>query len=123
MGLFTKQQTDVAPDARARKRATKMGIDTEGAVFVGVGYADTQQEVLVVHRDRVELHRDGKAGSLFRSGAGAQVIPVDRVSSVGSVKDGMWVKVTVYTSGTDLEFRSNQVTAGEAVLALQAVTA
>lgn len=115
MGLFKKT------DDKARKKAAKAGISVDGAVYVGQGSEDSRTTYLVVHPDRVELHRGGKWGALTQSGAGNQVVPIAKASSVASRRDGIWQVVTVYTSGTDLEFRCDIKTGTAAEDAVRSV--
>ncbi|WP_206062781.1 SHOCT domain-containing protein [Nocardioides piscis] len=121
MGMFSKdpakaEAKQAKADGRAqamadkaRAKAQKKGVEVAGAVAVGHTFDDSADQFLVIFPDRVELVSMGKLGSLFRSGAGTESIPMARVSSTECRNQGIWSQVEVHTSGNSIEFKCDQV--------------
>ncbi|GAA1967019.1 SHOCT domain-containing protein [Microbacterium deminutum] len=94
---------------RARAKASKKGINVDGALAVAHTYDDGQDQFLVLFPDRVELIKRRKTGSLFGSGAGTEAIPLTRISSTQVVNSSIWAIVEVYTSGNSIKFKADQI--------------
>ena len=96
-------------DGKARQRATKKGLDVDGALVVAHNInKDSAYETLIVWPDRVEKHNHRKLGSLFVSGKGVESMLIGNIASVEARNDGIYGKLDVHGSGNSISFRTSQ---------------
>lgn len=122
MGLFSRNQEKVAAQAaketergraasaKAAAKAGKKQLNVAEALAVGHTIDDGAEQFLIVHLDSVELINRGKLGSVFKSGAGSETIPMTRVSSVECRNQGIWNVLEVHTSNSTITFKTDVVT-------------
>jgi hypothetical protein len=121
MGLFSRDPAKAEADRvkseskaravsdKARAKAEKKGVIVAGAVAVGHTFDNSADQFLIVFPDRVDLVNTGKMGSLLRSGAGTETIPVSRISSAECRNKGIWSVLEVHTSDTSITFKADLV--------------
>ena len=104
-----REQQAVKLEAKAREKATKKGLDLDGALIVAHDLSkDSAWETLIVWPDRVEKHNHGKVGSIFGSGKGVESMPIGNVASVEARNDGIYGRLDVHGSGNSIGFRTSQ---------------
>jgi hypothetical protein len=108
VSIFSRDPVELSEKARAKAR--KKGVHVEGAVAVGYTYDDAADQFLVIFPDRVELVNRGKTGSLLRSGAGRDTVPMEKISSVECRNQGIYTYVEVRTSGDVISFKADHFT-------------
>lgn len=98
-----------ALDKRAREKAAKKGLVTDGALVVTHTVTeDLNTETLIVWADRVELHGHGKPLSLLGAGKGVESMPISSVASVEARNEGVWGVVEIHGSGNSIKTRVSQ---------------
>lgn len=83
-------------DEKARAKAVKKGVAVDGAIAVGHSWLDGMNQFLIVFPDRVQ-----------RIGGGNEVIPMSRISSVETAREGNFSVLEVHTSGNTLKFKGD----------------
>lgn|GEM_PF-2747506 len=97
-------------EAKAREKATKKGVDIEGALWVGhdLQPKGNHTATLVVFPDRVELHNHGETASILRQGKGVEVVPMSQVTSMSSSKAFPFTILTITGAGVSLSYRGGE---------------
>lgn len=102
-------------ERKAREKAAKRGLVTDGALFVADGLTERAAHfTFLVWPDRVEIHNYGQVGSLFRTGKGVESMPIVNVASVQSRAESLFGIIEVHGSGNSIEARLSQPEASRA---------
>lgn len=104
MGIFNRGPK-LSPSDRVRAKATKAGVDTDGAIAVAHDFQNKRDQFLLVYPDRVDIHRSAKIGSLTGSGRGVESYPLASVTSAGVKQEGIWSVLSFSAAGVSVEFR------------------
>jgi len=89
----------------AEATATSAGLDTTGAIFVGVSHDEGRNAAVVLFPDRIERVRAKRVGSFSKARQDTEMTPIRSVTSVKASKDGWHTKVSVYASANVIDFR------------------